>query len=111
VCVHIEAPDEASHEGDLNAKVRSLEEIDRLIVGPLLEALPTHGNWRILISPDHRTTLRTRAHACGMVPFAMAGTTINPGGYGRYDETVAEKSTVAFDRGYELMPVFLILNQ
>src|SRR5439155_13915758 len=55
VCVHVEAPDEASHEGRADAKVKALEEIDRHIVGPLLEALPGHGAWRILVSPDHRT--------------------------------------------------------
>ena len=65
VCVHVEAPDEASHEGRVDAKVKALEEIDRHIVGPLLEALAKHGDWRILISPDHRTPLRTRAHGYG----------------------------------------------
>src|SRR5205814_4732811 len=80
VCVHVEAPDEASHEGRADANVKALEEIDRHIVGPLLEALPTYGDWRILVSPDHRTTLRTRAHAHGPVPFAIAGTGINPTG-------------------------------
>src|SRR5262249_2007387 len=76
VCVHVEAPDEASAEGRADAKVKALEEIDRHIVGPLLEALPRHGAWRILVSPDHRTPLRTRAHAHGAVPFAVAGTGI-----------------------------------
>jgi 2,3-bisphosphoglycerate-independent phosphoglycerate mutase len=107
VCVHIEAPDEASHEGRADAKVKALEEIDRHIIGPLLEALPTYGDWRILVSPDHRTPLRTRAHAYGMVPFAMAGTSVTPKGQASYDEVVAEKSDVAFEKGYELMRRFL----
>src|SRR5262249_11313788 len=76
VCVHVEAPDEASHEGKADAKVAALEEIDRHIVGPLLAALPGHGDWRILVSPDHRTPLRTRAHGRGAVPFAVAGTRV-----------------------------------
>src|SRR5204862_4400642 len=42
VCVHIEAPDEASHEGKADAKIEALEEIDRHIVGPLLDALPKY---------------------------------------------------------------------
>ena len=74
VCVHVEAPDEATHEGQADEKVKALERIDEHIVGPLLDALPRHGDWRILVSPDHRTTLRTRAHAYGAVPFAVAGT-------------------------------------
>lgn len=107
VCVHVEAPDEASHEGRADAKVKALEEIDRHIVGPLLEALPRHGDWRILVSPDHRTPLRTRAHAHGPVPFAMAGTGIMPKGQATYDEKVAEASDVAFEKGHDLMRRFL----
>ena len=107
VCVHVEAPDEASHEGKADAKVKALEEIDRHVVGPLLDALPSYGDWRILVSPDHRTTLSTRAHAYGMVPFAMAGSGITPGGQPSYDESVAAASPLAFERGFELMRRFL----
>jgi 2,3-bisphosphoglycerate-independent phosphoglycerate mutase len=107
VCVHVEATDEASHEGKAEAKVKALEEIDRHIVGPLLEALPAYGSWRILVSPDHRTPLRTRAHAHGAVPFAMAGTGIAAKGQSSYDEVVAASSDLVFDRGHELMRRFL----
>jgi 2,3-bisphosphoglycerate-independent phosphoglycerate mutase len=107
VCVHVEAPDEASHEGKADAKVKALEEIDRHVVGPLLEALPKYGDWRVLVSPDHRTPLRTRAHAYGMVPFAMAGTGIAVKGQTSYDEGVAAASDVVFERGCELMRRFL----
>jgi 2,3-bisphosphoglycerate-independent phosphoglycerate mutase len=107
VCVHVEAPDEASHEGKADAKVKALEEIDRHIVGPLLDALPTHGEWRLLVSPDHRTPLRTRAHAHGPVPFAMAGRGIASKGQPSYDEVVAAASDLALDKGHELMPRFL----
>lgn len=107
VCVHVEAPDEASHEGRADAKVAAIEEIDRHIVGPLLDALPAHGEWRILVSPDHRAFLRTRAHAHGAVPFAMAGTGISPAGQSTYDEATASSSALSFDRGCDLMPRFL----
>jgi 2,3-bisphosphoglycerate-independent phosphoglycerate mutase len=107
VCVHVEAPDEASHEGKADEKVKALERIDEHIVGPLLAALPAHGDWRILISPDHRTPLRTRAHSHGAVPFALAGTGIRPLGQSTYDEVVAARSEVAFERGHELMAMFL----
>jgi 2,3-bisphosphoglycerate-independent phosphoglycerate mutase len=107
VCVHVEASDEASHEGRVDAKVRVLEEIDRHIVGPLLQALPAFGEHRILVSPDHRTPLRTRAHAHGAVPFTLAGTRISPAGQPSYDEVVAARSERVFDRGHELMRRFL----
>jgi 2,3-bisphosphoglycerate-independent phosphoglycerate mutase len=107
VCVHVEATDEASHEGRADAKVKALEEIDRHIVGPLLEALPRHGNWRMLVSPDHRTPLRTRAHAHGAVPFAMAGTGIGSSGRAAYDESVAASSSLILEKGHDLMARFL----
>jgi 2,3-bisphosphoglycerate-independent phosphoglycerate mutase len=107
VCVHVEAPDEASHEGRADAKVKALEEIDQHIVGPLLARLPRHETWRILISPDHRTTLRTRAHAYGAVPFVVAGTGVSAAGPMSYDEERAAASSLAFEKGYELMRFFL----
>ena len=107
VCVHVEAPDEASHEGRVDEKVKALEQIDRHIVGPLLEALPKYGDWRILVSPDHRTPLRTRAHAYGMVPFALAGTGVASRCQPSYDEVVAATSPLAFEKGHELMRMFL----
>ena len=107
VCVHVEAPDEASHEGKADAKVKALEEIDCHVVGPLRAALPQHGDWRLLVSPDHRTTLRTRAHAYGPVPFVVAGTGVAPRGQTSYDESVAEQSELAFEQGHRLMPWFL----
>lgn len=107
VCVHIEAPDEASHEGRVDEKIKALERIDEHIVGPLLQALPRHGEWRILISPDHRTTLRTRAHAYGAVPFALAGTGIESRGQLGYDEAVAATASLSFVRGWELMKYVL----
>jgi 2,3-bisphosphoglycerate-independent phosphoglycerate mutase len=107
VCAHVEAPDEASHEGKAAEKVKALEQIDRHIVGPLLEAMPKMGDWRILVSPDHRTPLRTRAHAHGAVPFAMAGTGISSQGQSSYDEVVAAASAMAFEKGHQLMTRFL----
>jgi 2,3-bisphosphoglycerate-independent phosphoglycerate mutase len=107
VCVHVEAPDEASHEGRADAKVKALEEIDRHIVGPLLASLPRFGDWRILVSPDHRTPLRTRAHAHGAVPFAVAGCAIASGGQRSYDEVSGTAGSRSFTRGHELMCWFL----
>jgi 2,3-bisphosphoglycerate-independent phosphoglycerate mutase len=107
VCVHVEAPDEASHEGKADEKIKALEQIDRHIVGPLLEALPAHGDWRILVSPDHRTPLRTRAHSYGAVPFTVAGTGITSKGQTSYDEVIAAGSDLEFDPGWKLMRWFL----
>jgi 2,3-bisphosphoglycerate-independent phosphoglycerate mutase len=107
VCVHVEAPDEASHEGKAAEKVRALERIDADIVGPLLDALPRYGDYRVLVEPDHRTTLATRAHAHGPVPFAACGTGIPPGGADRYDEPTAATTGLSFDPGWGLMAWWL----
>jgi 2,3-bisphosphoglycerate-independent phosphoglycerate mutase len=107
VCVHVEAPDEASHEGKAVQKIEALERIDRDIVGPLLDALPRLGGWRILVAPDHRTPLRTRAHSYGAVPFAVAGTGVEPSGQSAYDEESGGASKLSFEPGYTLMNWFL----
>lgn len=107
VCVHVEAPDEASHEGKAAAKVEALERIDRDIVGPLRNALEAYGNWRILVSPDHATLLRTRAHDRGWACWAMAGTGLGGSGY-PYDEISANAAGgPTLLRGFELMKSFL----
>jgi 2,3-bisphosphoglycerate-independent phosphoglycerate mutase len=110
VCVHVEAPDEASHEGRHQAKVEALERIDAAIVGPLRKALEHFDRWRILISPDHSTLLRTRAHDRAPVAWAMAGTGITASG-GTYDEPGASNAGGPyFDHGYRLMERFLDLS-
>jgi 2,3-bisphosphoglycerate-independent phosphoglycerate mutase len=110
VCVHIEAPDEASHEGRHQAKVEALERIDREIVGPIRKALESFDEWRILISPDHSTLLRTRAHDRAPVAWAMAGTGLTASGK-TYDELAAKAAGGPyFDQGYQLMNRFLDLS-
>ena len=107
VCVHVEAPDEASHEGRADAKVEAIEQIDRHIVAPLLEVLPRHGDWRLLVSPDHSTMIRTRAHDRAPVPWAMCGTGLSASGQ-TYDEIAAELAAGPFlDEGWQLMTRFL----
>jgi len=107
VCVHVEAPDEASHEGDCAAKVKALEEIDRHIVGPLHAALKAQGDYRILVSPDHPTPLRTKTHSHGFVPFAIAGTGVAVDGNKVYDDPTAGRSDLSFPAGWRLMSYFL----
>jgi 2,3-bisphosphoglycerate-independent phosphoglycerate mutase len=110
VCVHVEAPDEASHEGRHQAKVEALERIDHDIVGPVKGALASHAGWRILISPDHSTLLRTRAHDRAPVAWTMAGTGLSGSG-STYDEASARNAGAPFfDAGYRLMERFLDLS-
>lgn len=107
ICVHIEAPDEASHEGDAEAKVKALEEIDTHIVQPLHAALQAQGDYRILVTPDHPTPIRTKTHSHGIVPLAICGTGFPQDAQTTYDEPSAEASGLAFDEGFRMMSYFL----
>lgn len=102
VVVHVEATDEASHEGDAPEKVRALENIDRHIVGPVHNFLKSQGDYRILVSPDHPTFLRTKTHSHGEVPFALCGTGIKTDGNQTYSEASA-KTAPQCQSGHELM--------
>lgn len=106
VVVHVEATDEASHEGQVQEKVRAVENIDRHIVGPLHSWLRQQGEYRLLICPDHPTFLRTRTHSHGYCPFAMCGTGIVAGGSRSYSEPAAADSTDVMPSGWDLMGRF-----
>ena len=106
VCVHVEAPDEAGHEGSLEKKIKSLEEIDAKVVAPIVSELKKHGDWRILISPDHPTPIAHKTHTRDEVPWIVAGNDIEPGGR-KFDESSAAASTHCFDPGWKLMPWLL----
>ena len=109
VVVHVEAPDEAGHNGDAREKVKALEAIDREIVGPVLAALEASGQpWRILVSPDHETPLEMRTHERQAVPFAMMGSGLPVGrSGGAMTEADARKTGMHVAVGHELMEYFL----
>jgi len=94
ICVHVEATDEASHEGDIQAKIQSLEQIDRHIVAPLHAALKAQGEYRVLVTPDHPTPIRTK-------------TQVKQDGQETYDEISAAQSGLCFPEGWQLMGHFL----
>jgi len=107
VFVHIEAPDEASHNGSVEMKKKAIEQIDKLIVGPVLDALQGYESWRILVLPDHPTPISSRAHSSEPVPFAMAGAGISGILHTTFSEVNAAKSGFKIDNGFELMEYFL----
>jgi len=106
VCVHVEAPDEASHQGDTAEKVTAIERIDQLIIAPLLDHLAGLSEHRVLICPDHPTFLSTKTHSRGGVPFVMAGTGITADSAASYGESAAASGSMV-DPGWRLMGEFL----
>lgn len=107
VCVHVEAPDEASHQGNAAEKVKAIEEIDAKIVGPIAKHLESLGPHRILVCPDHPTFIATKTHSRGRVPFVIAGSDIAAGGKCAYDEVTAAASGTVIEPGWKLMGTFL----
>ncbi len=106
VFVHVEAPDEASHNGDAAAKVRAIEDIDRHVVGPVREALERFGSWRMLVLPDHYTLTKGGAHYGEPVPFAMCGEGIEASGAAGFTEKAAAAGA-RLERGAALMREFV----
>lgn len=107
VAVHVEAPDECGHNGDPRLKVRSLEQIDEHVVGPLLAKLRTFPAWRALVIPDHPTPVAKRTHTSTPVPFCMAGTGVMADRSTCFTEVEAEGTGQRIDPGHELMEYFL----
>ena len=98
--VHVEASDEAGHAGDVEEKVRSLENWDRRILAGLVEGLDRLGPWRMLLLPDHATPLRLRTHTSDPVPYLLFDSAVDGSG-GTYTEAgVADLPVVP---GHELM--------
>ncbi|MDR2042201.1 MAG: cofactor-independent phosphoglycerate mutase [Tannerella sp.] len=87
VYVHVEASDEAGHEGDVRLKVRTVEDLDRRLVGPICEAVR---QWdepvAIAVLPDHPTPCALRTHTNVPVPFLICRPGETPDEVDRYDE-------------------------
>lgn len=106
VFVHVEAPDEASHNADLLQKIKAIENFDHLIVGPIRERLLEQA-FRILVLPDHSTPIEVRTHTTDAVPFAWCGQGVAPDKAEVFSERSAAKSTLRLSEGYQLMERFI----
>ncbi|MDE0195111.1 MAG: cofactor-independent phosphoglycerate mutase [bacterium] len=98
--IHVEASDEAGHAGDVEEKVRSLENWDRRILTDLVAGLDGLGPWRLLLLPDHATPLELRTHTADPVPFLLADSLIDGPG-GSYTEAATAHAPVV--AGHSLM--------
>ena len=103
VLVHVEAADEAGHNGDRTEKVRAIENFDAKVVGTMLEGLRGAGDFRIMVLPDHATPLSVRTHVADPVPFCICGAGITPDGMQAFNEKAAAKGSLSLEAGCELM--------
>ncbi|MBU0759693.1 MAG: cofactor-independent phosphoglycerate mutase [Candidatus Omnitrophica bacterium] len=108
VFVHVEAPDEAGHNGDLREKIAAIEKFDKLVVGTVLDRFKSSNEeFRILVLSDHATPISLRTHSRDYVCFAMYGTDIEQDSIMYFNEREARSSKFRIDRGYELMEFFI----
>lgn len=108
VFVHVEAPDEAGHNGDIMAKIKAIENFDSKITGRIVRELTEKKcDYRILILPDHPTPIKKRTHTSDAVPFAMAGKGISPDNVEIFTEKSAKVGSVKLNKGSELMKLLL----
>jgi 2,3-bisphosphoglycerate-independent phosphoglycerate mutase len=110
VYVHVEAPDEAGHTGDLKNKLKAIEDFDEFIVGNIIHGMKQFDEYRILALPDHPTPLALRTHSNEPVPFVIYDNRAErAGGPVSYDERIAERAdAVVIREGHTLMDRFLV---
>jgi 2,3-bisphosphoglycerate-independent phosphoglycerate mutase len=107
VLVHVEAPDEAGHEGNVKGKIQAIERVDRDIVGPVMSLSDSLSEFRVLVLPDHYTPLHKRTHARGAVPFAMWGQGVATESGLEFTEENARSTGCSVEEGHELMETFV----
>lgn len=104
VYVHVEAPDEMGHQGDVNAKVKSIEYLDSRLIARLKKALDASGeDYRMLILPDHPTPIRLRTHTGEPVPFLLYDSTRQEKKIARYTEAEAAQTGDMEPHGFRLI--------
>ncbi|MCD6296028.1 MAG: alkaline phosphatase family protein, partial [Deltaproteobacteria bacterium] len=107
--VHVEAPDEAGHNGNIGEKIQAIEAFDKKVVGSVLDGLQRFEDYRIMVASDHYTPICKKTHTSEPAPFAWAGkkelasVRKGPG----FTEESAIQSGLLFEKGHDLMPAFL----
>lgn len=109
VYIHVEAPDECGHHGDLEGKIQAIERIDQDIVGPLLKGLEETGeDYSILVMPDHPTPISIKTHISDPIPYLLyCSTDVTDSGIDTYTEKTGKSTGVYVEPGYLLMQQLL----
>ncbi len=107
VYIHVESPDECGHHGEPERKVWSIENLDREILGPILEAFRDEP-LSVLVMPDHPTPIAVKTHTGDPVPFVIwRSGEKGPNPAPRYTEADAAKTGVYLPEGFRIMDRFL----
>ncbi len=106
--LHVESPDESGHEGNLEHKIRSIEDIDRHVVGTLLDGFAQRKQpFRLLVVPDHATPIALRTHRSGPVPFLLYDSANEKTGRLPYDERALHDTRLIVEEGHRLIDLLL----
>lgn len=106
--LHVESPDESGHEGNIEHKIRSIEDIDRDVVGTLLAGFAKRKQpFRLLVAPDHATPIALRTHRPGPVPFLLYDSTNEQNSSLPFDERALEDTRLIVEEGHRLIDLLL----
>ncbi len=112
VYLHIEASDEAGHEGDVDLKIKTIENLDSRAVGPIYEAVK---DWAepvaIAVLPDHPTPCELRTHTKDPIPFLIWYPGIEADSVQTYDEVAACEGSYGLLKEDEFMKTFMLANK
>lgn len=103
VMVHVEAPDEMGHNGDLENKIVAIENIDKMVLGTLLKGLKNVERYRILVVPDHVTPISIKTHASDPVPFMIYSSFEKGGTDLPFDERAVPETGLRVEEGFRLI--------
>ena len=104
VYIHVESPDESGHEGNIEHKIQSIEDIDKKIVALLRNGMRKRSDYRLLIVPDHKTPISLKTHEEGPVPFLLYDSTKpHTSSHFPFDERAVEEATTFVEEGTHLI--------
>ncbi len=109
VFLHVEAPDEAGHLGDVQEKIKAIEHFDKEVVGPVFEGLKNMGcSFRMMIVTDHYTPVAIKTHAKSPVPFVIYDSLdVKNNPHAAFNEPAAKKTGIVFQDGFRILPHFI----
>ncbi|GAB6183866.1 cofactor-independent phosphoglycerate mutase [Thermodesulfovibrio hydrogeniphilus] len=108
VYIHIEAPDEAGHQGEYKLKIKALEDIDKIVIGKILNEAPKRfKDFKILLLPDHPTPVKVKTHTPDPVPFVIYENNKSSGKKREFNEEILKAPDLTVEEGFKLMDIFL----
>jgi 2,3-bisphosphoglycerate-independent phosphoglycerate mutase len=108
VFIHVEAPDEAGHMGDVEKKIQAIEDFDEKVVGTLLQGMDRWPDWKLLLLPDHPTPIVLKTHVADPVPFVLFSSSERENSKQRgYNETDGKKTGIVVKNGFQLIEALI----